>query len=479
MSDQIPMTKSQIPAGHSLEFGIWNLGFQVLWRLTILVLPWQTRWIFSEGTIGGFSWEQGTVAVYASWGVLLLTIVAGFVTERTRHSKSGTGNSEFGDDTRLKFPVPSSMLLAALVVLLGISILTSSRTATLLWWSHVAILGFFAWTLMRSRVEARSVAFWFALSLVPQAMLGIWQYADQNVAGSTILGIATQQPWVSGVSVVEHGLYRVLRAYGGFPHPNIFGGWLAVGLTLLPALARRSRSNAETLGLAACAALFSLALALTFSRGAWAAAILGLILAAWTSLGLRAPRSQQPASPIDRQAAALVFIAILIATFAGVASELDHVAARFRPGERLERWSLEQRKTALEEGMQVWLRHPIAGWGPGASLVAVSGRSLPRAQPRGSADLSSRQTAAPEPPHAVPLVILVETGALGFVSVLLLVAMTASFVIRRGAFMSALPIFAVLVIIALSDHYLWTLWAGQALAAVCVILVSIDKNKKM
>ena len=114
-----------VPNPSRTFIGIWSarLGFQVLWRLTILVLPWQTRWIFSEGTQSEDFPGNGALLRFTRRGaeMLLLTIVAGFVTERTRHSKSGTGNSEFGDDTRLKFqfPVPC---FAALIVLLGISI---------------------------------------------------------------------------------------------------------------------------------------------------------------------------------------------------------------------------------------------------------------------------------------------------------------------------------------------------------------------
>ncbi|HWQ99312.1 MAG TPA: hypothetical protein VN397_00500, partial [Candidatus Methylomirabilis sp.] len=208
--------------------------FGIAWRLAILALPWQTRWIFHEGSVGSSPWEQGTVAVYASWGVLLLAIGTGLAVAWRKRSDRGTRNSGLGlhDGRKVQGPHSKFQLAAvAFAVLLAISLFTSSRTATFLWWSHAVILGLFACTLVRAEVEATSVMRWFVLSLIPHAALGVWQFARQDIIGSTLLGIATQHPWTSGVSVVEHGLYRVLRAYGGFPHPNVFGGWLAVGLT--------------------------------------------------------------------------------------------------------------------------------------------------------------------------------------------------------------------------------------------------------
>lgn len=50
--------------------------FAIAWRVTILALPWQTRW-FLDAQLAGWPWEQGRVSFYLSWIPLLLTIGLG------------------------------------------------------------------------------------------------------------------------------------------------------------------------------------------------------------------------------------------------------------------------------------------------------------------------------------------------------------------------------------------------------------------
>ena len=131
-------------------------------------------------------------------------------------------------DRRSTSLIPHSTFLVFFLFLISF-VFTASRVATAQWWIHFFLLTVFAWTLIRARVSSRTVATWFVISLLPHAFLGIWQYASQEIVAMTWFGIAAQDPSVAGVSVVEAGPMRVLRAYGGFPHPNIFGGWLAMG----------------------------------------------------------------------------------------------------------------------------------------------------------------------------------------------------------------------------------------------------------
>jgi O-antigen ligase len=426
--------------------------FAILWRLTILVLPWQTRWIFSYGSLSGYSWEEGTICVYASWVLILATVAAGLFAQSgigTRHAARGTQDAE-------SLIAPSNVLASLgfiAIILVILSLFTSSWAATLLWWSHLVLLALFAWVLVRLRVSRQSLALWFVASLVPHAALGIQQFFAQKIYGSTLLGIAMHNGWDVGVSVVEHGLYRVLRAYGGFPHPNIFAGWLAVGLTLLPDLARRSRSKLETYFLILCSVLFSIALVFSFSRGAWAAAFIGFIATCVISLK-RSP------SRADAQAVWIIVCTVVACAAFGTVTQWDHVNARFVLSNRLERWSIEQRTTSLREGIDAWRTRPAVGWGPGASVVGVLAL-------RGGVTSTS-----PEPPHMVPLVILLETGAVGFLVILCITCLLLRRLWKSPRCWDAIPLLVALIPLLLTDHYSWTLWAGQALV-MCVALLLI------
>jgi hypothetical protein len=427
-------------------------SFSVLWRLSILALPWQTRWIFRAGSIGGFPWEQGTVGLYGSQVILLLTIMVGAVLFRERWMfllKGITPPFTKGG------VIPPSILLFAIV-----STATLSWTATGMWWLEVMLIAGFFTTLHLARVPLDRIAKWFVFSLVPHAALGIVQFLRQDAFGSAMLGMAAHHPWDQGVSVVEHGLYRVLRAYGGFPHPNIFGGWLAAVLAFLPFLVIRAKTKVGMIAYVFASVIFATALVFTFSRGAWIAALAGFaaaLILAWKRSG----------EVLQRQAVALLGIMTMVMAGLWIFTQFDHVSARFTPEYRLERWSLETRSKAIADGIAAWRIRPVAGWGAGASLVGVS--EVRKSDERWS-------SIAPEPPHAVPLVILVETGVLGAIAfVALLIAILHHLIVQKR--WDALPLLAAGSVIAITDHYLWTLWPGIVLGAFIVLLLLRGVNE--
>lgn len=420
----------------------------MLWRLSILLLPWQTRWIFVRGSIFEFAWEQGTVSVYVSQVLLIATIFVGVVLFRDEWKRfiGRLVNSERRAGQNRKTLIADAIALFAIATLA-----TTSWIASGMWCVQVFILTAFFATLFVASVSARSVATWFVISIFPHAMLGIYQYAVQDILGSSFLGIATHRPWISGTSVVEHGLYRVLRAYGGFPHPNILGGWLALGLTLLPWLIRQARTKQVMLAYVFTGVIVAAAFVFTFSRGAWIAGLLGIACAvpfAWT-------RSTEQ---LQKQALILFSFLIVFTLSWAAVMQWDHIEARFTSAHRLERWSLETRSNAILEGIEAWKLRPVAGWGVGASLVGITAVRM------GDSFWSA---IAPEPPHAVPFVVLLETGVLGAIALAALAFAMMQWFVRKRRW-EAIPILAILGVVSFTDHYLWTLWPGMVLAAYLV-----------
>ncbi len=431
--------------------------FSILWRLAMLALPWQTRWIFSVPNINGFPWEQGTAAVYVSWIVIVATILMGMVMTSAERSSRPRARPELAEGPPLSLDTKRGLfggraegqfLIIAILALILSSFFTSSVHATLFWWSHVILLTAFAWTLISHRVPAISIAIWFILSLIPHAALGIWQFWSQHIFASTLLGIASQFPADSGVSVVETAQYRILRVYGGFPHPNIFGAWLAVGLTLVVALSSRWKTGWKIYVTSACAILFSAALVLTFSRGAWLAAIVGIVIAVVLSY-----------RKIGRLLPFCIAATVILVAF----WQWDAVVTRFTPSARLESWSLTQRSSAIKDGLTAWRAHPLVGWGPGAGLVGISvARTIPSPVPL-------------EPPHAVPLVILLETGIVGVVASAILLWMLLRSLFFQRQLLESLSLLGVTGILALTDHTLWTFWPGQGLLMI-IVLFFLEKT---
>jgi O-antigen ligase len=406
--------------------------FAILWRLSILLLPWQTRW-FWDASVAGWPWEQGRVSLYVSWFVLLATMVVGWRRDslpRLREEK--------------KILVCTGILFILSLLATGGD--TAACKAVMQWWAQILLLGAFVFTLRRSSVSWTNFATWFVIALLPHALLGFIQYATQRVEGSMLLGIATHFSETPGTSVVEHGIYRVLRIYGGFPHPNIFGGWLVVGILTALGLAVKSEKKSRAMLAVVVSALLSVALLLTYSRSAWLACVCGV-----TVLFIHLVRTKAL-----NQYVVLAVGASLLAVLIVGASQRDHLFARANTASRLETMSIDARRQSLRDGWGVFQSHALVGTGPNADLLFM-----------GDGTDAKRPL---EPPHSVILLALVNFGILGCALLAFLVAQLKS---RRAFLMSwsssliyLLPLF----VIGMFDHYLWSLWAGQTLVAIAIVL---------
>ncbi len=435
---QIPDSALKSPAsGHRLR----PILFGAAWRLAIFLLPWQTRWLHGA-SLAGWPWEQGSWAVYASWLLLLATIVLGYKKIEIKIR-----------DKHFWMPVSFGLLVFAANL-----IFSSSITATLQWWIQVALLGMFVWTLWRAKVRARSVACMFVASLIPQAVLAYWQFAVQRANAIKWLGMAFHSPKELGTAVVEFGLFRYLRAYGGMPHPNILGAWLALGIPAAVHAGWSSAKKSVALFYATASAVISGALVLTFSRTSYAAAAVGV--GALCYVMVRRRKTGQ----YNLQFGMLAVVCCLLFALVVAVSQREVVMARTQEQNRLEAKSLDARSQSLKEGWQIFLRHPILGSGPNAELVDVW--SLRR-------DQNTKLQRSPEPlesPHNAFLLMLADFGLLGSVLMAYLIWRA------RKCLLRVWPAILPLVILAWFDHYLLSYWSGQALLAVVILTLCVTDD---
>lgn len=405
------------------------------WKIALLALPWQTRWFSaSEFMPGGMPWEQGRFSLYAAWIPMAVTI---FI---------ACADFKQHPDERDEIKITDWMLFAG-ILLLGLPAFVSMYPqASWQWLTQVIMLVFFAWSLQQLKVGGREVMVWSVWSLVPHALLGIIQFGMQQVIGTKWLGMSTQWPGTPGVSVVELAGRRVLRAYGGFPHPNILGGWLVYGLVALFHITVRKSQNQKWL-FTLCV-LFTVALVLTFSRAAWIAAAVGLVvswLIAW-----------RKAWVLEEKLRLLSFGALVLVS-AGLTTFLvrDLVFARVSTETRLEQKSVSERSRALEAGWSLVREQWWLGQGPNTAILALD-----------------RAGKGVVPPHFIPLLILLETGLIGSFGVICLLV--------RWVFLSGrrlwLPILMAAPLLVL-DHYLWSLWAGQTLLMWIALLPLTTEEK--
>lgn len=371
---------------------------------------------------GGFPWEQGRLSVYAAWIPMLVTIFIACADFKQHPDER--------DDIQL-----TDWMLFAGILLLGLPAFVSMYPqASWQWLTQIILLVFFGWSLQQLKLKPREVMIWAVGSLVPHALLGLWQFFAQTVTGSKWLGMAPQNPLTLGVSVVEVAGQRVLRAHGGFPHPNLFGGWLAFGLVTTLYLAKDMVKRHERVLLSSIACLFSIVLILTFSRSAWLAAFLGLaasVYALW----------RRRLTPEEKVRIGFLAIAVIVSAALVAFSVRGLMFVRAVPTTWLETKSVDERQTAIMNAWSLVREERLLGQGQNTAILALdrAGRGI-------------------VPPHFVPLLILLETGWIGVFGTVLL--MTRWLMKARGAAFVPLMVAAPLVFL---DHYLWSLWAGQSL----------------
>lgn len=122
-----------------------------------------------------------------------------------------------------------------------------------------------------------------AASAVFQAIVGFLQFFNQKSLGLRFLGESALGPQIGGAAKIAVGGGQLLRAYGTFPHPNILGAFLMLGLFCLFyfwlrrqsewrwRISFRNLASDLAFGVAIFAVVFGLFL--TFSRAAWTIAL--------------------------------------------------------------------------------------------------------------------------------------------------------------------------------------------------------------
>lgn len=435
--------------------------FDLLWRLAILAPPWQTRW-FADATLTGWPWEQGRISMYVSWILLAVTIVFGWMVRVRSLKRQAASRLTWFTSVMTGFVVIASFIITGSD--------EPALKAALQWWIQIGLLFGFGYTVFRASISKRQVATWMVIALLPHVALGFWQYAIQAVIGHSWLGMATQLPENLGVSVVEHGVYRLLRMYGGFPHPNIFGGWSAIGLFLSVWLAARAGPKWRALGWSFAAAAISIGLLLSYARSAWIGVVVGavafvvlLTLKTWSWR----PSNSEEVEGTERHYTLVAIGLSLLAMLIVAIPERDHLLSRFDRTQRLEAKSLETRSVSLKTGIDIFQRHPIFGTGPNAELLDVA------------TNLGNPvKTVAPlEPPHNVYVLALANLGFVGFSVLLFIFGMLLRLIWQQPNRNLSLSLLVVLAVIGLFDHYLWSLWAGQVLAAEVLLLSVLPKVK--
>jgi len=424
--------------------------------LYIFSLPWQGVWLLREPILHGEKWQYGTIGLYGSDAVLLILILLSLPLLKNIRNKV--------DGVMISFIV--------VVVWAGLSVFWADDQVLAVYFACKLFLAGCVFHMARyMSVDMRSIVSVFFLSAVFQSVLGIWQFLSQSSFSSVLLGLSEYESWKPGVSVLKNETGRWLRAYGGFPHPNMLGGYLAISLVMIIAwmptfMQRKEKQSLLTKSVFVTGiALIFLGLLCTFSRIAWGAFFLGIIgFVVYNQNYVRTKRKE------------IVRVLSLVGVIGGICVGIffSNILFRFDMETIQEEGSVSERIFQVQQAIHMFQHTPWAGVGAGnyTKMLLAQDLTIP--------------VWTHQPVHNIFLLISVELGVIGGLLFVVSVAMILFIGLKKNRADSRINIFFPMVCIftpiTFFDHWLWTshfgifflaLVGGIALREVTIIKKNI------
>lgn len=424
----------------------------------VFLLPWQTRYIFKAGSIGGGASEYGTISLYIVDIIAILILLFSAIDLWRRRQEAGTAIKS----SRM------SWLVALFLIVAGGSVLSSTdRSVALFDAGRLIPTALVVSAIYFSVLDKRKLLKVLLISLAIQGLLGTYQFTQQKNFANKYFGLAYHESAAGGSSVVEFmgedGLgQRWLRAYGGQDHPNIFGGLMVLGLLLAIYL---SFTNEPVDGddrfidgdLLLMILIFFIGTVVSFSRAAWLAFVVTWLLFFMITI-LKKHKGKQ------LQVLKIFLFATLITLsmnyFYG-----DLIKVRVMGGTRLEAKSTKERIASYKQAWPILKENYFLGVGIGNYTKALE-ENIPK-QPSWFY----------QPVHNTFVLILTELGAFGLLAFLGIVFLLIRKLWRQRARLQIykLPMLLALFMMMLLDHWFWSLHIGVFILALAVWFIYDDK----
>ena len=441
---------------------IFHVLMNVFLVLACVVLPFQTRWIIVPAFLHGGYWEYGTISLYASEGIVWCAFVAWlFADGLKKWNKQSPWLQEM-----MHFLIRRWWVRGGVMVWIVLQLLWAPRTvAEISWLIHAMSVFVFYVLLTKSQIQLKVIILAIAIGLSFAGSMGIEQFGSQHIEANTVLGISAQKPEDGGVSVIETPIRRWLRAYGTYPHSNILGGMMVLGLfcwllffILADDLVDPIDYWGRLIGIVGVIATSS-GLWLSFSRSAWLGWLTGGICV-WVVVVIK---KRHWFIPVLKWTAISVVVLVVVsyAFDEPFRARTSFLAREPVYGYRLENQSNVIRMAQWKEAYEIGIIRTFgAGTGVGnyTAWVGIIYPSLP--------------VYNLQPFHVTLLLMLAELGLIGFIGIGVLVV---QWIRRYGTHAWAVSILIGFAVMSVFDHYWWTLFPGM----VCVALFAWLMTQKI
>ncbi|HEX5429978.1 MAG TPA: O-antigen ligase family protein [Patescibacteria group bacterium] len=309
-------------------------------------------------------------------------------------------------------------------------------------------LVFYVASTFRNLMFFRITAGILYLSGIFQAVLGIIQFHMQHDIGLRLLGEYIAPLGTGGLATLDFMGGKVIRAYGTFPHPNIFGAFLCLSLIMGYWYVSRETNQNTRILLGIGSILLIVGIFLSFSRVSWLIAALTTLIYIIYNFSLTKWRIYVQ---IITSAVISCFI-ILVSWHNLLFGRVSNISSTN---------SYIDRGTYNNIGLQILRNHP---WGTGLGNYIQTMVTKFNMQPWDY-----------QPPHNIFIYIAASMGILGlilFLSYLIVIA------VRLAASSPTLLRFTLLIlggsllIMSLFDHFLVTIQQGQLLFFLSLGLIA-------
>jgi len=305
-------------------------------------------------------------------------------------------------------------------------------------------------------LKFRFLAWVIWVSAIFQAMLGIWQFHVQHSIGVRILGEYIAPLGTGGLSTLDTVIGKVIRAYGTFPHPNVYGTFLEIGLILGYFLVfSRETSKKLQIFVGIGDYLLILGIFLSFSRVSWAITAFATIATVWYLKGRK------------KELKLAVFIPPIVACATILA--LWHGLLFSRVVNIQDTNSYIDRGTLNHAGIEIFKAYPIFGTGFGNYIPVMEELFHVSASPT-----TGRQPWEYQPSHNIFIYTAASTGIIGLVLFLWMLwkIFSSTWNTPKSDLKFALLVLGTSLLFgSLFDHFLVTIQQGQLMFALSLGLM--------
>ena len=433
-------------------FQKYPLSF-VLLCLFIFVMPFWTRHniLTPYSFSGGGFYEYGTIFIFGSSIILILTLVAWAISLIINKQRPKIGNKQvFG-------------VILTLIILAGISaVFSSPRVITIFRWlmfSQVLIIYLLAINLITNKLRLKIVNLVFVISMMGQAILGIIQYLHNGSMGLKIFGETVISPSLAGIAKIIVDGSRHIRAYGTFPHPNVLAAFLVFAGMVMLGLFFSSSGKPRIIYFIG-QFILTLALFFTFSRIALAAAIIFWLY--FLVCGIKSKKISRREMAVYSLVAIVFLVSLTIIFRQALIPRLD-------PENGGNNEAVSERMLTYQSAIELCREHPLLGVGIG-NFTSMMKKDNP-----------SLQGWQYQPAHNLFLLIAAEVGVLGYLLALALFLVLILSIKTKGRnFYCRLPLLFILAFILLAcfDHFFWTTNQGIQIMGFIFALPEFYKARK-